>query len=89
MKNNREKAEQFVKERDEMLLKCDVSKLREFVKEHPTDYGVLFVDAITHATDEALEITLHKMIVNCTNLPFDFRQKSADWLLDRGFSLNV
>ena len=89
MSDKRKEIEQFVKERDEMLLKCDISELRKFIAEHTEEYGLLFVNAIKYATDELLEITLHKMIVHCTNLPFDLRQKSADWLLDRGFSLNV
>jgi hypothetical protein len=80
---------QYVKERDEMLLKCDVKELRKFVKEHKKQFAPDFVRAMEIAADEVLEITLHKMIVNCTNLPFDFRQKSADWLLDRHYSLEL
>ena len=84
-----DKLKQYVKKRDEMLLKCSVAELRKFVKKHEEYFSPMFVDALTRATDEVLEITLHKMIVNCTNLPFDFRQKSADWLLDRHYSLEL
>lgn len=61
------------------------------IKAHdiPKWYDLMFVDAIARASDEVLEMTLHKMIVHCTNLPFDFRQKSADWLLDRGLRLDL
>ena len=52
-------------------------------------YSHMFVDSIVRADDKVLEITLHKMIVHCTNLPFEFRQKSADWLLDKGFRLDI
>jgi hypothetical protein len=79
----------YVKERDEMLLKCSVAELRTFIKNHTEFYEPMFIDAINKAPDEILEISLHKMIVNCTSLPFDFRQKSADWLLDRGFRLDT
>ena len=81
--------ESYVKERDEMLRKCSVDELRKFVKKHKQYYDKCFVDSFVKAKDEVLEITLHKMIVNCTSLPFDFRQKSADWLLDRGYSLEI
>lgn len=81
--------EKYVKERDKMLLKCSVKELRNFIKIHEEYYSPMFVDAFARAKDEVLEVTLHKMIVSCTNLPFDFRQKSADWLLDRGFRLDI
>lgn len=89
MSGKRKEIEQFVKDRDEMLLKCDVEELRKFVFEHEEFYDPAFGLLLIKANNKVLEITLHKMIVNCTNLPFDFRQTSADWLIDRGFSLNV
>lgn len=79
----------YVKDRDEMLLKCSVDELRKFVGKYEKFYSPMFVDSIVRADDKVLEITLHKMIVNCTSLPFDFRQKSADWLFDKGFRLDV
>ena len=86
---NKEEIKKYVKERDEMLLKCSVDELRTFVGKNEHFFNLMFVDAIARATDELLEITLHKMIINCTNLPFEFRQKSADWLLDRGYSIEI
>ena len=79
----------YVKDRDEMLLKCDVNEFRKFVKEHEKMYTPMFADAIVRASDELIEMTLHKMIVHCVNLPFDFRQKSAVWLLDRGLDIDL
>lgn len=79
----------YVKKRDEMLLKCSVEELKKFVKNNEQYYTPMFADAIARANDKVLEVTLHKMIVNVTSLPFDFRQKSADWLLDRGFQLDI
>ena len=84
-----EKLKQYVKERNEMLLKRDVGELRKFVIYHKHNFNPDIRLALISATDEVLEITLHKMIVNCTNLPFDFRQESADWLLDRGYRLDI
>ena len=79
----------FVKARDKMLLKCSVEELRKFVKNNGKYYDTEFITAVLFAKDEFLEMVLHKMIVNCTSLPFDFRQKSADWLLDRGLHLEI
>lgn len=81
--------DKYVKERDEMLLKCSVDELRKFAAEHKKHFNPMLVDAFARASDEVLEITLHKMIVNCTNLPYVFRTKSACWLLERGFRLDI
>lgn len=77
------------KARDEMLLKCSVDELRKFIQDNRGHYSPKFVKDITLASDEVLVITLHKMIVNCTSLPVDFRQKSVDWLKNRNFDLEV
>ena len=81
--------EKYVKERDKMLLKGSVSELKKFIAKYEGYYNPMMVDALARAEDEVLEITLHKMIIHCVNLPFDYRQKSADWLLDRGYSLDL
>lgn len=84
-----DKIKQFVKVRDEMLLKCNVDELRKFIKDNRRYYSPKFVKDIILAPDNVLEITLHKMIVNCTSLPTDFRFKSAKWLKVRNLDLGV
>ena len=84
-----ENIEKYVKERDEMLLKGSVAELKKFVKKNEQYYSPMIANSMARAKDEVLEITLHKMIIHCVNLPFDYRQKSADWLLDRGYSLDL
>ena len=84
-----ENIEKYVKERDEMLLKGSVAELKKFVKKYEQYYSPMIANSIARAKDEVLEITFHKMIIHCVNLPFDYRQKSADWLLDRGYSLDL
>ena len=83
------KIKKYAKERDEMLLKRSVAELKTFVNNHAEYYSPMFIAAINAAPDFVLEITLHKMVVHCTNLPFEFRAESADWLLERGFDLEV
>ena len=84
-----ENIEKYVKERDQMLLKGSVAELKKFVKKYEKYYSPMIANSMTKAKDEVLEITLHKMIIHCVNLPFDYRQKSADWLLDKGYSLDL
>lgn len=83
------KIEKYAKERDEMLMRGSVAELKKFIAKYERYYNPMMADALVRAEDEVLEITLHKMIIHCVNLPFDYRQKSADWLLDRGYSLDL
>lgn len=79
----------FVKERDEMLKKCDVNELRKFVSSHTDCYDPMFIARINNVSDEVLTVTLHKMIVNVPKLPKDLREKSAYWLVLHGYDLNT
>lgn len=79
----------FVKERDEMLKKCDVNELRKFIKSHTDCYDPVLIGQICNASDEVLTVTLHKMIVNVPKLPKDLREKSAYWLVLHGYDLNT
>jgi hypothetical protein len=76
----------YVKERDEMLLKRSVSELRKFVKNHAEFYEKEYIENFEKASDEVVEITLHKMIANVTSLPEEFVKESIVWLLERGYS---
>ena len=66
---------QFVADRDEALLSLDRKKIEQYCKK----YGV------TMPTDEeAFWRGVHKAICACTTIPFEVRQKSADWLFKHG-----
>lgn len=79
----------YVKERDEMLKKCSVEEYRKFVNKNKDFFDVEFIQNFNKASDEILEISLHKMIVNATRLPAELKKKSAVWLVTRGYDLNV
>lgn len=85
----RSKIKKYVKERDEMLRKCSVEELRKFTNAHKQYYDAEWLKAFNEATDEVLEVTLHKMIVNVTSMPEELRSKSAIWLVTRGYHLNI
>lgn len=80
---------QYVKERDEMLLKGSVDELKKFALANRKHYSPMFIVMLEKASYATLEATLHKMIVNCTNLPEEYRQKSADWLVEKGFGKDI
>lgn len=65
----------FVMERNEALLSLDRKKIERFAKK----YGVPMPD-----NDEAFWRGVHKAICNIKTIPFEVRQKSADWLFEHG-----
>lgn len=81
-----DKIKKYVRERDEMLLKRDVNELRKFVKKNNEFFDKEYLENFEKASDEVLEITLHKMIVSVTSLPIDFQTESLVWLLEHGYS---
>lgn len=80
-----EKLERFVRERDEMLLKCSVEELKHFVVNHAKEYGEDFVEAFLLAGDLIQEVTLHKMIAAVTTMPVHMRRDSMAWLTEHGY----
>ena len=79
----------YVKERNEMLKKCDVNELRKFVNDHKGFFNAEYLTRFNATSDELLTIALHKMIVNEPKLPQELRDKSALWLIERGLSLTI
>lgn len=79
----------YVKERDEMLKKCDVAALEEFIRSHAQFFSTGFAEKFASASEAVKEATLHKMIVNAVNLPAELRKESAFWLVTHGFSLDI
>lgn len=65
----------FVKERNEALLSLDREKIERYAKK----YGIPLPDS-----EEAFWRGVHKAICHITDIPFEVRQKSADWLFDHG-----
>ena len=69
----------FVKERDEILLSGDVAKVSAFRKKHSPTLS-------PPISPEVEEISMHMAITGCKSLPLDYRKKSKQWLVDRGYS---
>lgn len=79
----------FIKERDEMLKKCDVAELRTFVNAHKEYYSEATLRVINNGSDELLKAALHKMIISVPKLPKALRDKSALWLITHGYDLRI
>ena len=71
---------QFEKERIEMLKKCDVAEMRNFVNSHKEYYTSHFVREINNASETMAAIVLHQTIVANKRLSIDDRLASAIWL---------
>jgi hypothetical protein len=79
----------YVKERDEMLKKCDVAALEEFIRSHAQFFQEGFAEKFATASEEVKLATLHKMIVHAVKLPQDLRNESALWLVTHGYGLGI
>lgn len=66
---------QFVAERNEALLSLDKSKIERFAKKY---------DIHLPTNDEVFWRGVHKAICNISSIPFEVRQKSADYLFEHG-----
>lgn len=66
---------QFVAERNEALLSLDKSKIERFAKKY---------DIHLPTNDEVFWSGVHKAICNIPSIPFEVRQKSADYLFEHG-----
>lgn len=77
---------EYVKEKNEMLLKCSVEELKKFVRKYKKFYSKEYLENFEKADDKLLEVTLHKLIANSFDLPENFIMKSVEWLEKNGFS---
>lgn len=73
------KVKAFVKERDEMLLACDVDRMLAFHAKHNPNVPA-------PASRELAETAIHKARTAITNFPMEERLKSKRWLRERGFT---
>lgn len=69
----------FLKERDAALLSGDLDKVMAFYKK----WNGLVAPAVP--ARDIVEIGMHKAITGATSLPMTARQKSRQWLLEKGY----
>jgi hypothetical protein len=69
----------FVKERNEVLLRADLDEVIAFQKKHNPGSGWEVAPREVH------EVGMHKAITAVLNLPRSHRMKSKRWLTERGY----
>ena len=70
-------SDRFVRERDAMLLSCDLTRAKQFFRKHNPGIRV--------PSDEVVEIGLHKARTAAMGLPQAEREYSRRWLAQRGY----
>lgn len=88
-KSRKLRLKRYINDRNEMLLKCNVNELRNFIRSNKAVYDAELYEHMMAASDNQLEVVLHKMIVNVVTLPKGFRAKSEKWLNDHNYSSEV
>jgi hypothetical protein len=68
--------QEFVRERNHVLLHQGPKELKAFMQRH---------NLPVPKNKNTLEITWHKSITAAVGLPREYRQKSKDWLKARGY----
>lgn len=80
------KLEQFCKERDEAVLSFDVAIFKDFYRRW-VKLGVY--ESRLLPPDNIIEISLRQMVLGLANPPEDKLSEAKEWLLARGYSLDL
>ena len=80
-----EEHEQWLKERDEAIISCNVATFKKFHHKW-AKRGVYRQEELP--PNEVIKIALHKMVLALSTATFEQKQAAADWLLDRGYHLD-
>ena len=74
---NKERIDEFAKDRDTAIMEFDLKKFKRFIKKwlHPK----------TLPSDEVLKITMRKMCLECTRIPAENKIQACEWLIAHGY----
>lgn len=73
--------EEWLKDRDDAALSFDIGKMKAYMHKYGYDAAGYI------PSDEVLEITMRKMVVNMEHPPESKRKEAEEWLLSRGYDL--
>lgn len=68
----------FIKERDEVLISGDITKMMEFHNRYHPELEPM-------KDPEIAEVALHKSRTAVTSLPIEMRRASKAWLMENGY----
>lgn len=74
---NKERINEFVKDRDTAIMKFDLKKFKRFI--------IKWHHSRSLPSDEVLEITMRKMCLECTQIPAENKIQACEWLIAHGY----
>ena len=74
---NKERINEFVKDRDTAIMKFDLKKFKRFI--------IKWHHSRSLPSDEVLEITMRKMCLECTQIPTENKIQACEWLISHGY----
>lgn len=86
--SNKDNLAMWIKERDAVSQTFDVDKFREFYAKW-YKRGVYHIPPEALPSDEVIEITMRKMVVHETNADPAKIKEATEWLLSRGYDLEM
>lgn len=83
--------EDYVKDRDAAIIESIRTDSVEPFKAFIEKYKALgsYPECFKLPSDEVIEISIHKMSLHCVKIPPEIKGLSVDWLLSRGYDLNL
>lgn len=83
--------EDYVKNRDAAIIESIKTDSVEPFKAFIEKYKALnaYPNCFKLPSDEVIEISIRKMSLHCVNIPPEIKGRSVEWLLSRGYDLNL
>ena len=76
------KINNYVKDLGDAVIDLDVEKFREHWKKYQDILPPI-------PRDEVLQVTMHKIVLNRTDMSAEVQEKAKKWLTDHGYSANI
>ena len=86
-----EKLKGYVEDRDAAIIESIKTDSVEPFKAFIEKYKALgsYPECFKLPSDEVIEISIRKMSLHCVKIPPEIKGLSVDWLLSRGYDLNL
>ena len=85
------KLNDYVEDRDAAIIESirtdSVEPFKAFIEKHKA-LGA-YPEGFNLPSDEVIEISIRKMSLHCVKIPPEIKGRSVDWLLSRGYDLNL
>lgn len=79
--------EDYNKDISEAVATLDINNLKAVVDKY--NKKGFYYDCFSLPSDEVLEITIRKMAIHILSIPDEVKDEAKEWLLSRGYDLNL